>query len=198
MQLATPPANLPANLAEPQQVHGGSIVTAAALASGRLAADGVVLEAAGEIASVSTADCAAVAFIGDQRGLLLHISRKTLIYGLVENAFSYITPADINTVYVGPHICEYHFAFEREEAELKRFRIRYPRAVHFHQGKLHLSLRTAITGVLHEWDIDQRRVTWDGRCTFEHAELPSYRRSLADGAYKRPLSALRTVMWREK
>lgn len=192
----------------PRQVHGGNIARAswltplfrggdAGAAQPAAEADGVVLDALTVKARISTADCAAVALLGDTLGVLLHVSRKTLIHGLFENAFSYLTPQDVSYVYVGPHICEFHFSFEREAADLKQFRIRFPQAVHFHQQRLHLSLRAALERVFRDHEIHQRRVTWDGRCTFEHEDLPSYRRLLAQGLPVHSLPALWTVVWRE-
>lgn len=181
----------------PRQAHGGNIARAAELATRSLEADGVFIEEPNFTVGVSTADCAPVALLGDRQGLLLHVSRKTLTHGLLENAFSYLAPSQVNYVYVGPHICEYHFSFEREEADLKRFRVRFPQAVHFHQRRLHLSLRTAIESVLREWDIHPRRVAWDGRCTFEHEDLPSYRRLLSMGLSVHSLPSLHTIAWRE-
>lgn len=188
---------VPINAIAPRQEHSGTIIRAADLVQQELTADGVVLESVGEVGSVSTADCAAVAILSERRAILLHVSRKSLIHGLLENAFSYMAPSSVDRVWVGPHICEYHLSFEREEPDLKRFRVRYPEAVHFHQGKLHISLRAALESVWSEWDIHPQRVNWDGRCTWEHDDLPSYRRSLAKGKYTKPLTGLRTVMWRD-
>lgn len=204
--LTPPTAWLNQAVAAPRQVHGGNLVRASWLSrlsrvekegAARVEADGVLLDAEVVKARVSTADCAAVALFGDSLGLLMHVSRKTLVYGLFDNAISYLPPRDINAVYVGPHICEFHFSFEREAPDLRRFRIRYPKAVHFHQHRLHVSLRAALDEVWRDWGIHPQRVTWDGRCTFEHEDLPSYRRALTQGLPTHSLPALWTVVWRE-
>lgn len=178
-----------------RQVHGGTIAAARAVQSDTQA-DGIYVAEPGVRAAIGTADCMPVVLLSDQAAVVLHVSRRTLIYGLLENAFSYLPAQLVNRVCVGPHICEYHFSFEREEAELRRFRVRYPRAVHFHHGRLHVSLKAALESVLDAWDIDRRRVVYDGRCTLEHDELPSYRRLRLQGGLVQPLPVLQTVVWR--
>jgi copper oxidase (laccase) domain-containing protein len=179
----------------PEQIHGGTIVKAQDLARGRLAADGVLVSTPGTLVAIGTADCAPTVITTAEHALVLHVSRKTLIRGLLDNALTYVAPADISRVYVGPHICEYHFGFEEEGELLKRFRYRYPAAVHFHKGVEYLSLRKALRGILAEWGVDTHRVIEDGRCTFEHPTLPSYRRHRAAGLVEPP-QGLRTVVWR--
>jgi len=167
-------SGLPDGCAAVRQVHGGSIVPAHS-ALPEMPADGVFVGDT-SAAAVATADCMPLVMVSATAAVVLHVSRKTLIHGLLENAFSYIPPREIDHIFAGPHICEYHFSFEREGAELKRFREVYPRAVHFHGGRLHVSLRASLEHVLQERGIHPQRVVFDGRCTYEQLTLPSYRR----------------------
>ena len=105
----------------------------------------------------------------------LHVSRKSIVNGLMDNVMSFINPTEVNHVYVGPHICEYHFSFDEEDHMVRKFRRRFPEAIHFHKGLLYLSLKKALLHFFEEWQINKERVTFDGRCTFEMLDLPSYR-----------------------
>jgi polyphenol oxidase len=193
--VVTPDMPLSGTVLIPQQVHGGNIVRAIDLTRGVLPGDGVVVEEPGVMVGISTADCVPMIITSDRRALALHISRKTLVHGLLDNALTYINPAEINHIYLGPHICEYHFGFGEEGSLLRQFRYRYPTAVHFHKGLEYLSLRKALQATLREWDIHQDKIYEDGRCTFEHPELPSYRRFTQAKAAS-SLQALRIVVWR--
>lgn len=186
---------LSAPVLAPQQIHGGTIVGADDLRRGEIAADGVMVAANGVMVAVETADCVPVVLLSDQRALVLHASRKTLIRGLFDNALTYVNPADISRIYLGPHICEYHFGFEEEGALVKQFRYRYPEAVHLHKGIEYLSLRKALRGIFAQWDVHPKRIHEDGRCTFEHPTLPSYRRAIASGLPGAGQGLL-TVVWR--
>ncbi len=166
----------------PRQVHGGNVAEADSLAGRQLKADGVLVKEGGPPAGVETADCAAAVITSDKAALVLHISRKTLIHGLLDNAAFFIAPRDINHVYVGPHICEYHFDFSEESWELRMFRYRYAEAVHFHQGKLYLSLRKALAQIFTVWQVHPDRITEDGRCTYEQLYFPSRRRWREEGS----------------
>lgn len=183
-------------LVELNQVHGGNIADTGALSDGSVDADGVLIKDTSTAALIRTADCAPVAVTTEATALLLHISRKTVIHGLFDNLLTYVEPTDITHVHVGPHICEYHFRFDEEGPDLRRLRYRYPEAVHFHKGMIHVSLRKIIDHTRKEMGIHEERVTYDGRCTYEHEDLPSYRRMFDQGQPKSSLEYLRTVVWK--
>lgn len=170
----------PSTAATVRQVHGGLIVRAED-ASASVLADGMFLTAASGGAAVSTADCMPVVLAAPAAALILHVSRKTLIQGLLEEAFLLLSPADVTHIFVGPHICENHFVFEHRGADVRLFQNLYPQAVHHLGGVLRVSLRRALEQVLEERGIDKKLMQFDGRCTYETASLPSYRRWLAGG-----------------
>ncbi len=179
----------------PDQIHGGNIVEVMTIA-GKMSADGVVLKEAGVAGGVQTADCAPVVMVSDSTAVVLHISRKTLVRGLLANAATYVVPDDINHIFIGPHICEYHCSYEEEDKLLRQLRYQYPKAVHFHKGKLYLSIRRALKSVFDEWQVHPDKIIEDGRCTYEQLQMPSYRRWL-EGGKEGKLTAFKTVVWRE-
>ena len=184
----------PAGDAAPvKQIHGGNIVPIDAAAV--TWADGIVLDRAGVRAAIATADCAPVVITSGELALVLHASRKSLVRGLLDNATTYIDPVQIDHIYVGPHISEYRFSFTEEERLLQRFRERYPQAIHFHKGKMYVSLRKALRQIFHEWGVHEQKVQFDGRCTYDTAYLPSYRRWL-DGGKLGELGRLWTIVGR--
>lgn len=191
-----PEASLPGPVLFPDQIHGGNIVEVEKLAQGKMSADGVVLKRDSVAGGVQTADCAPVVMVSDDAAVVLHISRKTLVRGLLANAATYVAPDDINHIFIGPHICEYHFSFEEEDKLLRQLRYQYPKAVHFHKGKLYLSMRRALRSVFDEWQIHPDKIIEDGRCTFEQLQMPSYRRWLEEGR-EGELTTLKTVVWRQ-
>jgi len=191
-----PEISLPELVLFPDQIHGGNIVEVEMLAQGKMSADGVVLKGDSVAGGVQTADCAPVVIVSDNAAVVLHISRKALVRGLLANAATYVAPDDINHVFIGPHICEYHFSFEEEDKLLRQLRYQYPKAVHFHKGKLYLSMRRALKGVFDEWQIHPDKIIEDGRCTYEQLQMPSYRRWL-EGGREGKLTMLKTVVWRQ-
>jgi len=178
----------------PKQIHGGNIVSTQELTQGSEKADGVFVDQPNTSVGVATADCAPVVIVTEDMALILHVSRKTMVRGLLDNVTTHVKPSEIDHIYIGPHICEYHFSFEEEGSCLKRFRYQYPKAVHFHQGKIYLSLRKALREVFAGWDVHPNKIREDGRCTYEHVDLPS-RRGQGAG-YKNGDQELRTVLWR--
>src|SRR3989344_3087051 len=100
-----PEISLPELVLFPDQIHGGNIVEVEMLAQGKMSADGVVLKGDSVAGGVKTADCAPVVIVSDNVAVVLHISRKTLVRGLLANAATYVAPDDINHVFIGPHIC---------------------------------------------------------------------------------------------
>jgi len=169
------------NILTAKQVHGGNIVRATQVTNGT-EADGIFLtNDSDQAVGVMTADCVPVIIMTENKALALHVSRKTLVNGLLDNVLNYLEPKEIDYIYVGPHICEYHFSFAREELMLRRFRLRFGRATHWHHGSIYLSLKTALQYFFDEWEMHPDKIHYDGRCTYEMLALPSYRRGLDSG-----------------
>ncbi len=181
-----------------RQIHGGNIwkIEKKAEIKKQVEADGILVEDEGVVAGIATADCAPVVMVSGERVMVLHVSRKTLVRGLLENVTTYFEPKDIEHVYVGPHICQAHFKFEEERLLLRRFRYIYPEAAHFHRGFIHLSLKDAIMAQMRLWQVHPDKVEFDGRCTYEEPGLSSYRRWLDEGK-PGELGQMHTVVWRK-
>lgn len=184
----------PGKILTVKQIHGGNIARAEQVVPRETEADGILLRSDdGAIAGISTADCAPVVIMTEAKAVALHVSRKTLVNGQMDNVLNYLEPKEIDYIYVGPHICEYHFSFVREEYMLRRFRMRFGRATHWHHGSIYLSLKTALQYFFNDWDVHPNKIYYDGRCTYEMLTLPSYRRRLDTGQADKVKSLLTTV-----
>lgn len=168
---------LPTETLVPKQVHCGTIVEAQKLASARCEADGVLAGVSDAPIAVQTADCLPLVIVSRDKALALHVSRKTITRGLLDKASDLIAPASIAAVYIGPHICIRHLSFETEGPEVNLFKLLFPTAVDQHNGVTHLSLKRAVAAYLTAWRVPPEKIVDHSYCTFEHAELPSYRRS---------------------
>lgn len=178
-----------------QQEHGGHIADAKHCSPGKTIADGIV--STGEPVAVKTADCMPLVLIrGQDSALALHVSRKTLIRGLLDAVPTVINTANISAVHIGPHICHRHFTFTYEGDELRQFMHMFPSAVSREQNVTHVSLLDAVSNYFSTWRIDPRIVQYDKRCTYEDTALPSYRAAIDSGSQK-PLDRLLTITSRE-
>jgi|GEM_PF-2457351 copper oxidase (laccase) domain-containing protein len=159
-----------------KQIHSGNIVKSNHLDLSKVEADGIILKSdSTDKIGIYTADCVPVVIMTDDAAIALHVSRKSIVSGLMDNVMSFIAPTDVNQVYIGPHICEYHFSFDEEDFMIRKFRHRFPAAIHFHKGLLYLSLKKALLHFFDEWKINKEKITFDGRCNYEMLDLPSYR-----------------------
>src|SRR6185503_10097991 len=88
-----------------QQVHGGTIVWADEITSLTMA-DGIAVHAdmAREF-MIKTADCIPLVVLSADRACGLHVSRKTLLRGLLDGLSAFVPPQTITKVHIGPHIC---------------------------------------------------------------------------------------------
>lgn len=180
----------------PRQIHGGNILPGESLMRQELPADGVWLRGTATAGGVKTADCAPVVIVTEEAAVVLHVSRKSIVRGLLQNTLTHIAVKDIDHIFIGPHICEYHFSFDEEDELLRQFRYQYPKAVHFHKGKLYLSLRRALMNVFENWQVHPSKISEDGRCTYEQLTMPSHRRRMDNGEEGK-LPLLKTIVWRE-
>jgi copper oxidase (laccase) domain-containing protein len=178
----------PEGVLKGKQTHGGHIARVVELLGGEIEADGVFAKAATLAEGrgitgigIATADCLPLVLLAQDAALVLHVSRKTLINGLMDNVDRFLDPQEITHVFIGPHICSEHFTFEWEGPEITRFVERFPEAAEQDdQGIWSLSTREAIRGYLEKWSVAESQVTEDDRCTYEASELPSYRRNSKD------------------
>lgn len=165
----------PANVVTVRQVHGDRIIAANQVCGSEIEADGILTTVDGPPAAIYTADCLPLVIVSKQRALALHVSRKSLIKGLLDKASDLIGPACIERVYVGPHICADHFTFESDGPEIKTFKLLYPTAAKSKDGVWHLSLRQAVQAYLDLWGVPDHKIIDANDCNFESL-APSYRR----------------------
>ncbi len=161
------------------QPHGNTIIPSSQLAKGLATADGIYIGRGMPKGGIATADCMPLIVFGEHEVLLLHISRKTMVAGILKEAKKFMPKAPITAVYIGPHICPNHLLYETQGPDIVQFAELFPTAVQ-KNGSWSLSLRKAISGFLDELDIAPAAIVEDGRCTFEDKSLLSYRRALVE------------------
>lgn len=164
-----------------KQVHGSNIVWAEQ-ANIDVEADGIAAKR--EYARpfmISTADCLALVIASELVICALHVSRKTLVRGLLNHVPEFVPPGEMIGTWIGPHICADHFVFERRGEEIAAFGHQFPAAVEKRADGWHLDILAATREYLTGWGLSDSQIYRDGRCTFETLELPSYRRSLRMG-----------------
>jgi copper oxidase (laccase) domain-containing protein len=162
----------------PKQIHTGEIVTADSIdPSYPPVADGVIVVRNGKAAGIETADCLPLVITSTDAAIALHVSRKTVLHGLLDKVPLLLAPDQITNVFIGPHICARHFVFPFEGPEIAAFIQKFPGAVSRDQA-LHLSLRHVVHEYLQQWHVKNSLIREDARCTFEDATLPSYCRWL--------------------
>jgi copper oxidase (laccase) domain-containing protein len=167
----------------PKQAHGNTIVSASSCISGVTEADAIYGDATSKPFGVLTADCMPLVLITDKNAYAIHVSRHTLVVGILENIQTLITKQKekIMRAYIGPHICKNCFVFEYIGEDLQRFIDKYPEAVFEKQNKIHIDLYKVIQDFLDKQAIPETAITRDKRCTFETGELYSYKRWLTEG-----------------
>jgi len=170
-----------ASISKIKQVHGAKIINAHDIEEAHPEADGILLNTIDDTAVIYTADCLPLVLMNSSEALALHISRKTLIRGLLEHAATKIKPENIQHIFIGPHICQKHFSFEHAGAEIIEFQKKFPEAVEEKNGNFYLSLIKAVETYFKQWVITAEKITRDPRCTYESPELPSYKRWLEQG-----------------
>lgn len=171
-------AKTPTGVLAAEQIHCGRIARVTELP---VAADGIVVTPKDPAVAIRTADCLPIVLLSERVALLLHVSRKTLVEGLLDVAPTFLPPATITNAYIGAHICPEHFSFETFGPEIKAFAKKFPAAVTRQGEVVHLSLDIALDHYLKSWGVSESVIKRDKRCTFEDASLPSYRRRLQSG-----------------
>lgn len=161
-----------------RQVHGNMIVHATSCEHAVIQADGVTGTQFDGAFGVHTADCLPLVVITDTQAAVLHISRHTLVAGILDTLTELLGKEPIRTAYIGQHICENCFVFEEKGEGIAQFEKLFPYAVKHNSSGTHLSLRSVILHYLK----DIPSITEDSRCTFETQELPSYRRWRKEGS----------------
>lgn len=171
---------LHANVIKVKQAHGGDIARAERVDRATVA-DGIAAPL--NFTSpfmIATADCLPLVIASDEVACALHVSRKSLIHGLLDHVPDFLVAPAITSAYIGPHICEEHFVFDWVGPDIKLFAQKFPAACRESKAGLHLSLKKAVEIYLERWHVAPELVSVDPRCTWETEELPSYKRSLRD------------------
>ena len=161
----------------PFQTHGNKIIGAIECVSGQTEADGIYTDDAKHFMGISTADCLPLVLLTETKALALHVSRKTLVRGLVENIPAIINLQEITHAYIGPHICQQHFIFEYAGEEIQEFMKKFPDSFTEKDGVIHISLINTVQQYCDQWELKNIPIHTDNRCTFEDRTLASKRRT---------------------
>jgi copper oxidase (laccase) domain-containing protein len=189
ISLLTKETGCPKGVFFPKQVHGKKIVC---FGDGLdPVGDGVVVRASQRKVGVYTADCLPLVMMTLQAAVVLHLSRKSLVRGIMEEVGSHVDTQEINRIYIGPHICGDHLTYEERyrDSDVYKFKRKFPEAVHEKGGLWLLSVRQALWSYVVDWGITEENILADGRCTFEDLSLASRRRGARGRNY--------TVVWKE-
>lgn len=165
----------PPNVLLPTQQHTAAIVTADQLLERNLVADGVYIDRENVSVGVRTADCMPLALLSKDSGLILHVSRHTLLKGILNEAVNFMNPSQIDHIWFGPHICAKHFTFSYVGDELKQFITMYPTAAQTNEKTTSISLIDAVMHQISFWNIPKVQILNADICTYE-SDLPSYKR----------------------
>lgn len=179
-------SRIPATTLQVRQTHGGRIVWASKQLSIHACADGIAADR--EFSwpfMITTADCVPLVLTARTTVCAVHVSRKTVLSGLLHHVPEFIPPPLITDLWIGPHICAEHFVFARRGEEITAFQQAHAYACQETAAGLSLSLEAVIDRYIEEWGVQEKTITRDNRCTYETPELPSYRRALRDN---QPLS----------
>ncbi len=181
VELFTSPDRYTGTIAK--QVHGAAIISAENCTSGITKADGIIGNLQDNPFGVYTADCMPLILLTKNHALVLHISRHSLLKGILINAAKTLAEEVIDAVHIGPHICEHCFTFSSIEPPLQEFINRYPYAVSRSNELVQISLLQVVMNFLSSIGIDDSAIIQDNRCTFETPNLASYRRWLQEGKF---------------
>lgn len=157
-----------------KQVHGRRIATAESLQHTDREADGIEMKKNSPAAAIYTADCLPLVIAGETTALALHVSRKSVVAGLLDEAAINL-PENIQGAYLGPYICAKHLIMEWLGDEVHELIRRWPEAVIKNQA-WHISLEKIVRQYLTEWGVPEDKIQKDGRCTYETLELASRKR----------------------
>lgn len=180
--ISTVAGDTPTDIVTAKQVHGNTLVPVSICDTRNTVADGLVGNQNDRPFGLRTADCMPLVLITQAQAYGLHISRKTLIEGILEETIQHLGDEKIEKAYIGPHICKNCFTFSYVGEGIKKFEELFPYATETRNEIIHLSLLQVVMPFLEKHGVPKEHINQDTRCTFETPELPSYRRHLAQGS----------------
>ncbi len=161
-----------------KQVHSSKVILVERkdLPKGELEGDGLITKCKGISLCVRTADCYPIFLFSKYQDTIavLHAGWRGSLRGIVRNALEVflnmqVSPKDIVAVF-GPGICGNCYEVGRE------FMNMFPRRfLSFERNVLKLDLYAYNKHILESEGVDE--IYPPPACTFEHEELPSYRRN---------------------
>ncbi len=181
IHIYTDTADLPSHTVVPVQKHTG-IILSLATDDRSIPADGIYTKNPLVPIGIRTADCLPLFIRTDKDEYIgLHISRLTLIRGLLDQVPHYIDTSTITNVWMGPHICDKHFCFQWVGKDIQTFQQMFPEAVKAQGESVCLSIQKATEQYLHKWNVSSDVIEVDTRCTYEQSERMSYKQWYEQG-----------------
>lgn len=177
------------------QKHGATIVEADNVESDTTPADGIIVREGGEPGGVYTADCLPLVLVAERFAVALHVSRKSLVVGILESAREVFKGEKPTHIFIGPHACVEHLTYEYNGDEIKALRQKFPQAVLTRNGLTYISIEEVVLSFLKNWFFDIPDIMQDGRCTVENPDLFSWRRHSAEGKPFETLGRIKTVVY---
>ncbi len=165
----------------PKQTHGNTIIPASACEHGVTEADGIIGTLQDSPFGIHTADCLPLVVTTQTRAATIHISRHTLVAGILDELTRVIAQEKIIAAYIGPHICQRCFTFTEKGEGILQFEKHFPSAVQEKNSCTHISLQKVIHDYLTSIGVPKNAIEEDGRCTFETPKLASYKRWITRG-----------------
>lgn len=164
-----------------RQEHGSKVRVVGREDAGRIleAADGLVTSEPNVVLSITVADCVPLYFYDRASRVigLAHAGWRGIRQGIVENMAKKLQElgADIKQlqVFIGPHIRDCHYEVQED---VGRYFRHIPGALSERQGRMFLSLTTAIKHGLAGHGILEDNIKEAGECTFCLDKYYSYRR----------------------
>lgn len=179
------------------QKHGAAIVEADVAEPHATQADGIIVKEGGKPGGIYTADCMPLVLVAKSFAVALHVSRKSLVAGILESAREVFKHEKPFRIFIGPHACGKHLTYEYMGDEIKALAEKFPEAVTTKGDLTHVSTEAAVMSFLHNWLQDMPEVIRDGRCTIENMDLPSYRRSTPEVRRAKSYGQIKTVIYSE-
>ncbi len=177
------------------QKHGDNVVEADNAQSGQTQADGIVVRQHGKPGGIYTADCLPLVLVAEEFAVVLHVSRKSLVAGILESAREVFKDEQPVHIFIGPHACSEHLTYEYRGDEIHALAEKFPDAVTTKKDITHVSVEGATLSFLKDWLRELPEIIRDGRCTVEDMQLPSYRRSTPEVREAKSYGQIKTVVY---
>ena len=178
--------NLQQNIVFMDQTHGTNILTLDQISAyNDLSADGIVSRSPNTACMVQTADCVPLILYSLEAPIIaaIHVGWKGLIAGIIPKALEQMRSENsCLKAFIGPAICCAHFQINigmASDFAARAEKLAYPKQTLCDAGRWYVDLKETVKQELNALGVMQ--VEKNNKCTYESADLPSYRRAQHTG-----------------